>query len=39
MVEAEGQDFIIRKQTMIVKNNKTIDEVYRRDAKVSDLAG
>lgn len=37
MVQAsgEGEQFLIRKQTMIVKNTKTIDEVYRRDAKVS----
>ena len=32
---AEGDSFLIRKQTMIVKNTKTIDEVYRRDTKVS----
>ena len=31
----EGEQFLIRKQTMIVKNTKSIDEVYRRDAKVS----
>ena len=35
MVQADGGDFLIRKQTMIVKNTKTIDQVYRRDAKVS----
>ena len=39
MVQAQGAEgentFLIRKQTMIVKNTKTIDEVYRRDAKVS----
>lgn len=35
MVQAGGdqENFLIRKQTMIVKNTKNIDEVYRRDAK------
>ena len=27
--------FIMRKQTFIVKNTKTVDEVYKREKKVS----
>ena len=32
---AAGGDFLIRKQTFIVKNNRSIDEVYIREKKVS----
>lgn len=35
MVEAGGDDFLIRKSTMIVKNKRNIDEVYEREKKVS----
>ena len=31
----EGGGFLIRKETMIVKNNRCIDEVYNREAKVT----
>lgn len=30
-----NDNFIIRKETMIVKNHRNIDEVYQRDASVS----
>ena len=32
---ANPGDFLIRKSTFIVKNTKTIDEVYFREKKVS----
>ena len=37
MVEANGGGggFVIRKQTMIVKNERSIDDVYQRESKVS----
>lgn len=32
---ASNNNFLIRKETMIVKNNKNIDEVYNRESKVT----
>ena len=38
MVDPNG-GFIMRKQTFIVKNFKTVDEVYIREKKVSIIPG
>ena len=38
MVQAAGSannDFVVHKQTMIVKNPKPIEQVYQRDPRVS----
>jgi hypothetical protein len=34
MVEKEGEGFVIRKQTLIVKNGEDIDKIYKREKKV-----
>ena len=39
MVEAEEGAFMIRKQTFIVKNNRSVDEVYIREKKVGEIFG
>ena len=39
MVEAEEGAFMIRKQTFIVKNQRSVDEVYIREKKVGEIVG
>ena len=33
--QGSGDQMIIRKETLILKNTKSIDEIYERDSKVS----